>query len=96
MTKCKKRSMMLLKVEDVRGEQLRRAAEAHRLAWSGIQFPSNGIELRLCVSAQVGAYYRSNPLVFSLMPRCHGLCGSLDQSFPKSLVQSNTADPELI
>ena len=24
----------------------------------------------------LGKYWRSSPLVFSLLPRCHGLCGS--------------------
>ena len=55
MTKCKKRSMMLLKIESLRGEQLSGAAEAHRLAWSGVQFPGNRIELRLSEAAQVAA-----------------------------------------
>jgi len=27
-------------------------------------------------SARLGKYWRSSPLVFSLLPRCHGLCGS--------------------
>ena len=27
-------------------------------------------------SVPFGKYYRSNPLVFSFVPRCHGLCGS--------------------
>jgi putative transposase len=32
----------------------------------------------LCVlrSVPLGKYWRSSPLVFSLVPRCHGLCGS--------------------
>jgi len=59
MTKCKKRSMMLLKIESIRGEQLRGAPEAHRLAWSGVQLPGNGIELCLGVSAQVSINVRA-------------------------------------
>src|SRR6266404_3440490 len=55
MTKCKKRSMMLLKIESIRGEQLSRAAETHGLAWSCVQLPRNGIQLHLSVSAQVSA-----------------------------------------
>lgn len=27
-------------------------------------------------SVPLGKYWRSSPLVFSLVPRCHGLCGS--------------------
>src|SRR4029453_8480016 len=32
----------------------------------------------LCLlrSVPLGKYWRSSPLVFSLVPRCHGLCGS--------------------
>jgi len=32
--------------------------------------------LRLARSSPLGRYWRSNPFVFSLLPRCHGLCGS--------------------
>lgn len=53
LTKCKKRSMMLLKIESVRGEQLSGTPETHRLVWSGVQLPCNGIQLRLRVSTQV-------------------------------------------
>ena len=52
MTKCKKCSMMLLEIESVQGEQFCGTAETHRLAWSGVQLPGNGIKLRLGVSAQ--------------------------------------------
>jgi len=36
------------------------------------------ISSALCMlrSVPFGKYWRSNPLVFSLVPRCHGLCGS--------------------
>src|SRR5476649_1645942 len=36
------------------------------------------ISLALCMlrSVPFGKYCRSSPLVFSLVPRCHGLCGS--------------------
>jgi hypothetical protein len=36
------------------------------------------ISRALCVlrSVPFGKYCRSSPLVFSLVPRCHGLCGS--------------------
>src|SRR3990172_4070465 len=55
MTKCKKRSMMLPEIERVRGEQLRGALEAQRLAWPRVQFPGNRIQLLLREAAQVGA-----------------------------------------
>ncbi len=45
---------MLLEIESVRAEPFSRTAEAHRLAWSGVQWPGNGIESRLSVPAQVG------------------------------------------
>ena len=79
MTKCKKCSMVLLEIESVRSEQLGGTLEAQRLAWAGVQFPGNRIQFFLSEATQVatlGRYCRNRPLVFSLMPRCQGLCGS--------------------
>jgi|GEM_PF-3351508 len=56
MTKCKKGSMMLLKIESVRCEQLGWTPEAHRFTWSGVQLPCNGIQLRLRIAAQVSPF----------------------------------------
>ena len=53
--KCKKRSMMLPEIESVWCEQLGRALETERLAWPGVQFPGNGIQLFLGVATQVAA-----------------------------------------
>jgi hypothetical protein len=49
----------------LRGRELRAAATA-------------AISSALCMlrSVPLGKYWRSSPLVFSLVPRCHGLCGS--------------------
>src|SRR3990167_7096244 len=55
MTKRKKRSMMLPEIESVRGEQFRGTLEAQRLAWSGVQFPGNRIQLFLGEATQVAA-----------------------------------------
>ena len=44
---------MLPEIESVRSEQLRGAPEAQRLAWSGVQFPGNGIQLFLSEATQV-------------------------------------------
>src|SRR3989338_4227140 len=55
MTKCKKRSMMLPEIKSVRGEQLRGALEAQRLAWPGVQFPGNRIQFLLREATQVAA-----------------------------------------
>ena len=85
MTKCKKRSMMLPEIKSIRGEQLRGTLEAQRLAWSGVQCPGNCVQILLREAAQVaaplGRYCRNRPLVFSLMPRCQGLCGSAKYTF---------------
>ena len=37
---------------------------------------SRSLGLCLLRSVPLGMYCRSSPLVFSLVPRCHGLCGS--------------------
>ena len=37
---------------------------------------SRSVMLCILKSVPFGKYCRSNPLVFSLVPRCHGLCGS--------------------
>lgn len=55
MTKCKKRSMMLAKIERVRGERLCGTPEAQRLTWSGVQYPGHRIQLFLGEAAQVAA-----------------------------------------
>ena len=34
----------------------------------------------------LGKYWRNKPLVFSLVPRCHGLCGSAGQTITAGLV----------
>jgi hypothetical protein len=62
----------------LRGRLLRAAATAAR-------------SLGLCLlrSVPLGKYWRSSPLVFSLVPRCQGLCGS-----PKVDRQAGL-DPEL-
>ena len=38
---------MLPEIESVRGEQLSGTPEARRLAWPGVQFPGNRIQLSL-------------------------------------------------
>ena len=48
-----------------RGRKLRRSAIASQSAW-----------VRCRRSAPLGQYWRSSPLVFSLVPRCQGECGS--------------------
>ena len=50
-----------------------------RLSRSPIQRASDGLQLIDIVqsrSVPLGKYWRSRPLVFSFVPRCHGLCGS--------------------
>jgi hypothetical protein len=50
-----------------------------RLTWSSIQFCRYSIKFFLGMQGQIGAfrkYCRSSPFVFSLVPRCHGECGS--------------------
>ncbi|SLM43846.1 conserved membrane hypothetical protein [Nitrospira sp. ND1] len=37
-------------------------------------------------SVPLGKYWRNKPLVFSLVPRCHGLCGSAGQTITAGLV----------
>ena len=46
-TKCKKRSVMLLKIKCVWREQLRRTFEPERFTWTRVQFPRNRIQLFL-------------------------------------------------
>ena len=46
---------------------------------SRIQAMGDGVQLALGIARQVralGKYWRSRPLVFSLVPRCHGVYGS--------------------
>src|SRR5665811_311017 len=61
MTKCKKRSMMLLEVKSVWSEKLCGAFEAQRLAWSGVQLPRNRVQLFLRVLAQVAPFWQVLP-----------------------------------
>lgn len=75
MTKCKKRSMLLLKIESVRSEQLCGTFEVKRLAWPGVQFPRNRIQLFLRVYAQIAALRQVLPqqaigvLIDAALPR---------------------------
>ena len=44
-----------------------------------VVFVGDGVQLFLAVVRQIGAfgqYWRTRPFLFSLLPRCHGLCGS--------------------
>ena len=61
MTKCKKCSMMLPEIESVRSELLRGALEAQRLAWPGVQFPGNRIQLFLSEATQVATLGQALP-----------------------------------
>lgn len=47
--------MMLLKIKIIWSKKLRRAFEAQRLAWSGVQFPGNRVQLILRILAQIAA-----------------------------------------
>ena len=53
---------------------------AEGLARSGVECGGDGVEVGAgqCRERSVpfGKYWRSRPLVFSFVPRCHGLCGS--------------------
>ncbi len=55
MTKCKQRSMMLLEIERIQGEQLCGTLEAQRLAWPGVQLPGYPVQLVLRETTQVAA-----------------------------------------
>ena len=58
---------------------LARALRARRLAWPVIHLVGDEVQVLGAVHAQVGPlgkYCRSNPSVFSLVPRCQGLEGS--------------------
>ena len=61
-------------------ECLGRGSPAQGLAGPGVEGCRDGREVPepLCCDRSVpfGKYWRSRPLVFSLVPRCHGLCGS--------------------
>jgi len=49
------------------------------LPGAGVEFVGDGVQVRLGVAGAVvslGKYWRSRPLVFSLLPRGQGLCGS--------------------
>ena len=54
-----------LPVEGFAGSTVERYATASRLVGEC-----------LWRSVRLGKYWRRRPLVFSLVPRCHGLCGS--------------------
>ena len=49
-------------------------------SWACVQPMRDGIQLTLGIARQVpvplGRYWRNNPFVFSLVPRCQGLYGS--------------------
>jgi hypothetical protein len=49
-------------------------APVERLAWSAVERCSDRLELLVCLARFVplGKYWRSRPLVFSFVPRCHG------------------------
>ena len=61
MTKCKKCRMMFLEVETIRREQLSRASETQRLAWSGVQPPGNRVQLFLAEGTQVTTLWQVLP-----------------------------------
>lgn len=51
------------------------------VAWTAIAalYGASAADAPGAMNAEIGAFWkvlRSNPLVFSLVPRCHGLCGS--------------------
>src|SRR3989304_4820680 len=75
MTKRKKHSMMVSEIKSVRREQLSGAPEAQRLAWPGVQFPGNRIQLFLSKATQVAALGQVLPqqavgvLVDAALPR---------------------------
>ena len=53
--------------------------QSRALPWSCIQRVSDGLQGFGAMLAEIGSlgkYCRSSPLVFSFVPRCHGLCGS--------------------
>ena len=53
--------------------------EAEAVAGPVVELVGDAVEVELAVHGEVGAlgkYRRSSPLVFSLLPRCHGACGS--------------------
>jgi hypothetical protein len=61
------------------GQFIRWGLPAQSLPGSLIELPSHFIELILSDGRKIhalGKYCRSNPLVFSLEPRCQGECGS--------------------
>ena len=56
-----------------------RRSYAQGLARPAIDFVCNRVELLLAVAREIGALKQvlaHRPFVFSLLPRCHGLCGS--------------------
>ena len=60
-------------------KRLGRGSPPQRLAWPGIErrdTASSSWTVWALRSVPFGKYCRSRPLVFSLVPRCHGLCGS--------------------
>lgn len=53
MAKCKKRSVMLREIQRGRSEQFPGTPKAQRLAWSGVQFPGNRIQLFLGEATEI-------------------------------------------
>ena len=56
-----------------------RSFKAQSFSWTLIEAQRYLVEIGLRITGQVGflgKYCRSSPLVFSLVPRCQGLCGS--------------------
>lgn len=48
-------------------------------SWAVVEFISDLPELVVVPNAEVryfGKYWRTSPVAFSLLPRCHGECGS--------------------
>ena len=64
-----------------------RTFEVEAFARSGVQLIGDRIQLFLAVDRQVrtfGQIRRIRPLMFSLLPRCQGLCGSQKWIAPQS------------
>ena len=74
-------------------------APAEGLSWPGVQLGSDGCEVVVVPAGEVGAfreYWRRSPLVFSFVPRCQGLCGSVKNTgMPVSTVHEAWAESSL-
>jgi len=73
-------------------EDLSRFLPSEGLAWPVVERVSDGLEVLGGPSRKVcafGKYWRSRPLVFSLVGRCHGECGSAKNTcVPVSIANS--------